>query len=146
MRLSEVLSSKPDRLVTLPPTAPVADAAALMELQGVGAVLVCDGRRRVLGLVSERDLALAVGAWGKEMFELCVGEMMTVGGPTAAPTDAVQNVMRIMTEQRVRHMPVIEGGVVVGIVSIGDVLKSRLAEKIQENAVLQDLARARLPG
>jgi CBS domain-containing protein len=146
MRLSEVLSSKPDRLVTLPPTAPVADAAALMRREGIGAVLVCDKLRRVLGVLSERELALSIDAWGEELFELCVGEMMTVGAPTASPADAVQNVMRIMTEQRVRHMPVIEDGVVVGIVSIGDVLKSRLAEKVQENAVLQDLARARLPG
>ena len=145
MRLQEVLRNKPDRLVTLPPTAPVIQAAALMKMEGVGAVLVCDGRRRVLGLVSERDMALAVAVLGPELFELCVGEMMTVGAPSASPTDAVQNVMRIMTEQCVRHMPVIEDGVVVGIVSIGDVLKSRLAEKIQENAVLQDLARARLP-
>jgi CBS domain-containing protein len=145
VRLSEVLRSKPDRVVTLPPTAPLVQAAALMKVEGVGAVLICDERRRVLGVLSERDLALAIAAMGRALFELSVGEVMTVDAPTASPNDPVQSVMRTMTEQRARHMPVIEDGAVVGIVSIGDVLKSRLAEKIQENAVLQDLARARLP-
>jgi CBS domain-containing protein len=143
MRLSEVLRGKPDRLVTLPPTAPIKQASMLMKREGVGAVLVCDERRRVLGVVSERDLALAVVALGQSMFELSVGDLMSQDPPTASPDDAVQSVMRVMTEQRARHMPVVEDAVVVGMVSIGDLLKSRLAEKIYENEVLLDISRVR---
>jgi CBS domain-containing protein len=65
--------------------------------------------------------------------------------PTASPADPIQDVMRTMTERRARHLPVVENGRVIGVVSIGDVMKSRLSEKIQENAVLQDLARFRAP-
>jgi len=143
MQLSEILKSKADRLLALPPTASVFRAALLMKTGGVGAVLVCE-QGCVLGVVSERDLVLAIAGRGAAVFGLNIGEVMTVDVPTASPNMPVQTVMRIMTEQRVRHLPVVENGVAVGVVSIGDLLKSRLAEKIQENAVLQDLARAHL--
>jgi CBS domain-containing protein len=115
-----------------------------MMLERVGAILICEGER-VLGVLSERDLALAVAVRGPELFKLTAGELMSVDAPTATPDHSVREVMQTMTEKRARHIPVLEGEAVVGMVSIGDVLKSRLAEKIQENAVLQDLARARLP-
>jgi CBS domain-containing protein len=145
MRLSDLLRGKPERVVTLPPTASVAHAAALMKTEGVGAILICDDRRRVLGVLSERELAMAIANVGQDLFGLRAGELMAVDVPTAAPDDSVQSTMRVMTEQRARHLPVLDGGRVVGIVSIGDIVKSRLAEKIQENAVLQDIVRARLP-
>ena len=145
MRLNEVLRNKRDHVVILPPKASVTQASALMMTERVGAILVCEGGR-ILGILSERDLAVAIAARGPELFSLRIGELMSVDAPTATPGDAVIDVMRLMTEQRARHIPVVEGESVVGVVSIGDVLKSRLAEKIQENAVLQDLARVRLPG
>lgn len=145
MRLQDVLRNKPDHVVTLRPKASVIQAAVLMKSQRVGAVLVCEGAR-ILGMLSERDLALAISELGLDLFDRCVGELMSVDVPMAAPGDAVIDVMRLMTEKRARHIPVVDDGAVVGVVSIGDVLKSRLAEKIEENAVLQDLARARLPG
>jgi CBS domain-containing protein len=145
MRLNEVLRGKPDHVVILPPKATVTQASALMMTERVGAILVCEGKR-ILGILSERDLAVAIAARGSELFGLSIGELMSVDAPTATPGDAVIDVMRLMTEKRARHVPVVEGESVVGVISIGDVLKSRLAEKIQENAVLQDLARVRLPG
>jgi len=101
----------------------------LMTMGGAGAVLVCDDRGRVLGVVSERDLMLALAETGDQFFQLCVGEVMTVDVPAATPNTAVQSVMRIMTEQGAGHMPVIENGVAVGMVSMGDVLKPRLAKR-----------------
>ena len=144
MRLKDVLRSKPDHVVTLPPSASLTKASNLMRLERVGAILICEGQR-VLGILSERDLALAIAELGPDIFNRNVGDLMTVDAPTAAPTDAVIEVMRMMTEKRARHVPVVDGATLIGVVSIGDVLKSRLAEKIQENAVLQDIARARLP-
>jgi CBS domain-containing protein len=106
--------------------------------------VICDARRRIVGVLSERDLALAIAAYGLDLSWRRVSELMSVGGPTASPEDSVQDAMRTMTERRARHMPVVDGDAVVGVVSVGDLLKSRLVEKNQENAILQDLARARL--
>lgn len=145
MRLQDVLRTKADHVVTLPPSASLAKASTLMRLERVGAILICEGQH-VLGILSERDLALAISELGPDLFSRSVGELMTVDVPTAAPGDAVIDVMRMMTEKRARHIPVVKDASLVGVVSIGDVLKSRLAEKIQENAVLLDLTRARLPG
>jgi signal-transduction protein with cAMP-binding, CBS, and nucleotidyltransferase domain len=134
VRLGEVLRDKPDRVVTVPPTASAAEAAARMQAEGVGAVLVCVDGRHVLGVLSERDLALAAAAFGREIFDLCAGELMTADAPTAGPTDAVRSILHVMTERRAQHVTVLEDGVVTGVVSLGDLLKSRLAEMALESA------------
>jgi CBS domain-containing protein len=140
MRLQEVLRDKPDHVVTLPPKTPVSQASAMMLLERVGAVLVCEGAC-ILGILSERDLAVAIAVYGPGLFSLSVGELMSINVPSATPGDAVSDVMRTMMETRAGHVPVVDGESVVGMVSLGEV---RLAEKVQENAALQDLARARL--
>jgi CBS domain-containing protein len=145
MRLSDVLHSKAARVVSLPPNASVAEAASLMKREGVGAVVIRDDEQGLLGLVCERDLVLAISAFARQLFDRQVGSLMALDVPTASPADPIQDVMRTMTERRARHLPVVENGRVIGVVSIGDVMKSRLSEKIQENAVLQDLARFRAP-
>ena len=145
MRVSDVLRDKPTRLVALPPTACIADAAKLMRSEQIGAVLVRDYRGSLLGVISERDLALAIASGRPGLSTCLISGLMAVGGPTARPGDAVREVMRVMTERRARHIPVLEGETIVGVVSMGDVLRARLAEKSEENAVLQDLARARIP-
>jgi CBS domain-containing protein len=106
---------------------------------------VRDYQGRLLGLVSERDLALAIATHGNALFRIRLGELMSTHPPTASPHDAVRDVTRIMTDQRARHLPVVDGERVVGLISIGDLLKARLAEKTEENAVLLDLTRARIP-
>ena len=141
MRLSDILRARPRRLVSLPPSATAVEAAAVMKAENVGAVLVRDDRGRLLGVLSERNLALAIATRGARLFRSRVGELMSVAGATAAPEDAIRDVVRMMTERRARHMPVLDGESVVGIVSVGDLLKARLAEKTDENAVLQELAR-----
>jgi CBS domain-containing protein len=149
MRVSELLSSKSPNttsghVVSLPPTAPPIEAAALMQREKVGAVLIREDGGRILGILSERDLTLAIATHGPELFNRSVEELMSINVPTARPGDPVRDLMRIMTERRARHVPVAEGTTVLGVVSIGDVLKSRLAEKALENAVLHDLAGAHL--
>jgi len=145
MRLSEILRDKPAGAVELPPSATAIEAAALMKSEKVGAILLRDNQGRLLGLVSERDLALAIASHGAALFRMRLSELAAAYPPTANPTDAVRDVTKIMTERRARHVPVVDDGRVVGVVSIGDMLKARLAEKTQENAVLLDLARARIP-
>ncbi|HEX3408022.1 MAG TPA: CBS domain-containing protein, partial [Caulobacteraceae bacterium] len=78
---------------------------------------------------------------GARLFRTPVSELMSVASVTAVPGDDIREVSRVMTARRARHIPVLEGETVVGVVSVGDLLKARLAEKIEENAALQDLAR-----
>jgi CBS domain-containing protein len=144
MRLSEILRDKPFRLIALPPSATALEVATLMKDEHVGAVLVLDAAERLQGLVSERELALALATHGAALLRRHVGELMSVGGPTARAEDSVLDAMRAMTERRARHVPILDGETVIGVVSIGDLLKARLVEQARENAVLQELARARL--
>jgi CBS domain-containing protein len=144
MRLSEILRDKPFRLIALPPSATALEAATLMKDEHVGAVLVLDAAGRLQGLVSERELALALATHGAALLRRHVGELMSVGGPTARAEDSVLDAMRAMTERRARHVPILDGETVIGVISIGDLLKARLVEQARENAVLQELARARL--
>jgi CBS domain-containing protein len=141
MTVSDLLCARPRRLVSLPPSATAVDGAALMEAENVGAVLVRDDRGRLLGVLSERNLALAIATHGARLFRSRIDELMSVARPTAAPEDAIGDVMRTMSERRARHIPVLDGETVVGIVSVGDLLKARLAEKAWENDAKRDLAR-----
>lgn len=121
MRIHDVLPHKTNHVITLPPRAPVSQASALMLLERVGAVVVCEGER-ILGVLSERDLAVAIAVRGPDLFSRSVGELMSVDVPVATPADSVRDVMRTMTEKRARHIPVVEGASVVGVVSISDLL------------------------
>jgi CBS domain-containing protein len=106
--------------------------------------LVLDDERRLLGVLSERDIVHSLDPESVDPFERPVLEGMRRETPVASAQDTVQWVMQLMTATRARHVPIVEWGRVIGIVSIGDIVKSRLDEKTQENTVLQDLARARV--
>lgn len=142
MLIEDILLRKGRRIVSIAPGAKLAAAVELMAYEQVGALVVLDERDRLLGLVSEREVVLATAALGKTSLSAPVHEVMAVGGPVAIPHDTVAKIMQVMTVNRARHVPVVNDDRVVGLVSIGDVVKSRLQEKIEENAVLQDLARA----
>ena len=144
MLIEDILRHKGSRVISIAPHSELAAAIELMAHEQVGALVVLDDSDRVLGIVSERDIVLATAKAGKLALSLPVHGVMTRSSPHADPRDTVADAMRVMTTNRTRHLPVTHGGHVVGLVSIGDVVKSRLQEKIEENAVLQDMARARL--
>ncbi len=144
MRISQILPTKRSDVVSVLPTAKVSTAIALMKREHVGAVLVLDEDRRLLGVLSERDIVHSLDLHAAAPFERQVSEVMRRDSPVASAQDTVQSVVQTMTVTRARHVPVLERGRVIGVVSIGDIVKSRLDEKILENAVLQDLARARV--
>jgi len=144
MLIEDILRHKGRRVISIAPQAKLAAAIDLMAYEQVGALVVLDDNGRLLGVVSERDVVRATAALGKTSLSASVREVMTVGGPVADPRDIVAKVMQLMTVNRARHVPVTYDDHVVGLVSIGDVVKSRLQEKIAENAVLQDMARANL--
>ncbi len=144
MRISDVLKDKNHRLVTIPSSASIAKAVSHMHDERVGALIVRTGPGRLVGVLSERDIVLGLRTHGAALLGMAVDDVMTLGVPTASPTDSITETMKVMTERRARHLPVIEDDIVVGLVSIGDITKYRLAEKTEENSVLQDMARIRL--
>jgi CBS domain-containing protein len=127
MRVSDVLTVKGDDVVTISPDATVRELVALLKQYNIGAVVVSTGDRVVSGIVSERDvvrgLVVEEGVLAKT-----VGEIMTANVRTADPHDTVDDLMKLMTEHRIRHVPVVADGGLHGIVSIGDLVKSRIGE------------------
>ena len=127
MRISEVLHAKGGDVVTISPEATVRALVALLEQHNIGAAVVTDSAGDVAGIVSERDVVrrLAVDA---DVLDRSVSDIMTARVLTAAPNETVDHLMGLMTEHRIRHVPVVVGGRLQGIVSIGDVVKSRMNE------------------
>jgi len=143
MLVSDVLRNKSADIHQIIETATLSAAAGLMASSRVGALVVEGPTGALSGLISEREITAAMVRWGGEAHRHTVREVM-VGQPLVArPEDTLMDITAVMTHHRARHVPVISEGVLVGILSIGDVLASRLDEKIHENLVLQDIARWR---
>jgi CBS domain-containing protein len=120
--VSRILERKGSSIWSIAPEAMVYDAIKLMAQKNVGALMVLENNTLV-GIISERDYTRKVILQGKSSKETPVGEIMTKELVTAEPNDNIAECMRIMTERRVRHLPVLEGSKIIGIVSIGDLLK-----------------------
>ncbi|MDB5584267.1 MAG: hypothetical protein JWR80_9443 [Bradyrhizobium sp.] len=144
MRISDILAEKNRKLVSIAPGTAIRQAVALMAAEHVGALVVQDLDGRLLGVVSEHSIIDGLARLGGHLLEVNVREIIVSDTPTVSPADTVIGAMRTMTERRARHLPVMSDAHVVGLISVGDVLKSRLAEKTEENTVLQDIARMRL--
>ena len=122
MTLQQLLERKGRRVFSVRPEQPVIEAVREMALNHVGALLVMEGHRLV-GIVSERDYARKVVLQGRSSTDTPVRDIMSASVVTIAPSGTVEDAMRRMTEGRFRHLPVVEGGRVVGVVSIGDLVK-----------------------
>ena len=141
MRVQDILAEKARRLVTISPDSCVANAAKLMSAERIGALLVVDERQELVGVLSESDVICSVAGSGADALAGPVRDAMAEPW-FVAPQTTVLAVMRVMSDERVRHIAVTSGPKLIGIVSIGDVLKSRLAERDLEIAVLRDVAGA----
>jgi CBS domain-containing protein len=140
VKVREILDAKGRRTVTIRPDATVATAVHRLVLERIGALVVSEDGRRVAGVLSERDVVAALAGEGAELLSAGrrVADLMTSNVVTCTPDDTVKHVMREMTRRRFRHIPVLENGQLAGIVSIGDVVKSRLEEVELEANVLRD--------
>jgi CBS domain-containing protein len=138
MRVSGILASKGATVATIPPDATVADAAGELRLRGVGALVVSGDGRHIEGILSERDVVRRLAERGEHALSERVAELMTTNVRTCTPDDAVDDLMRRMTEHRMRHLPVVVDGELAGIVSIGDVVKWRVEELEDEARRLHD--------
>ncbi|WP_100502274.1 CBS domain-containing protein [Geodermatophilus chilensis] len=136
MHIRQLLRRKGADVATVDADASVRTALALLAEHGVGALVVSADGRRVDGIVSERDIVRALHQRGAELLADPVSSVMTAQVHTCVPAAGVEELARTMTEHRVRHVPVVDGGVLVGIVSIGDVVKARLDELEEERAQL----------
>lgn len=128
MRVSAILAAKGATVATIDPHVTMADVVDELRLRGVGALVVSRDGLTVEGLVTERDVVRRLAERGERSLREAVTEVMVVDVPTCEPEDPVQQVMVVMTECRVRHLPVTVQGALAGIVSIGDVVKARLGE------------------
>ena len=132
----QLLESKPVEIHAVPPDAPVIEAIRLMAEHHVGALLVMEGAR-LAGILSERDYARKVVLQGRSSKDTPVRDIMTAEVISVRPQDSTEHCMQLVTDSRIRHLPVIEGGQVVGVVSIGDLVKAVIEEQRQELDHLQ---------
>ena len=138
MQISQLLRHKGHDVATIDGSASIRSALAVLAERGVGALVVSSDGRRVEGIVSERDVARGLHQRGAELLDDPVSSLMTADVHTCPPTASVHELAQTMTDHRVRHVPVVDGGRLVGIVSIGDVVKARLDELEDERKHLQD--------
>jgi CBS domain-containing protein len=136
MRIADVLRNKGSAVATISPDTTVTELLAGMAQHNIGAMVVM-GPDGLVGIVSERDVVRRLNERGAELLGLPVSEIMTSVVVTCAPGDAVDMLTGLMTENRVRHVPVIANGQLAGIVSIGDVVKTRMEELKAEQEQLQ---------
>ena len=125
-----LLDRKGRRVFSIAPDTSVYSAIEEMAERGIGALVVLDGGH-LAGIISERDYTRKVILAGRSSKDTPVGEIMSTGLVTVHPADSVEHCLRVMTEHRVRHLPVVTGGVVVGVLSIGDLVKQVIADQEQ---------------
>lgn len=141
MNVEAILRTKGDKIVTIAPDATVGEAARILKRSRIGALVVSEDDADVQGIISERDIVGGLGdaASRKNLLDRPVRDLMTRDVLTCGPDDTVQHCMAVMTEHRVRHLPVMRDGRMVGVISIGDVVKNRLEELENEAGFLRDL-------
>lgn len=134
MNVQEILSAKGSAVATIDPGASLADATASLRDHGIGALIVSANGSTIGGILSERDVVRALAAHGGSTLGRAVSTAMSDDVVTCTPGDTVDQLMAMMTDRRIRHVPVTdESGSLVGIISIGDVVKARLGQLEHEN-------------
>jgi len=138
MIVKNILAAKRGDVVTIEATANLAAAVTLLTEQHIGAVVILGADHRVIGILSERDIVRALAEHGATVLSEPVSQVMTRDVNTCSEDDAIEDLMGRMTTGKFRHMPVVQQGKLIGIVSIGDVVKSRVEEIDHEAKALHD--------
>jgi CBS domain-containing protein len=141
MTVASILAAKGGDVITIEPTATLADAAKLLSERRIGALVILGPGNRIAGILSERDIVRATAARGASALTEPVGQAMTRDVMTCAVHDPIDQLMQQMTDGKFRHLPVLEHDRLIGIVSIGDVVKQRLGEMEQESEAMRDYIR-----
>jgi CBS domain-containing protein len=143
MLIADVLRHKGHQVTTAQTTDGVADVVKLLSAKRIGAVVVQDRWQKLVGIFSERDLVNGLTTSGRDVLGLAVSELMSAPVITCHASDRVEAALARMTMNRIRHLPVLEGDRLIGIISIGDLVHHRLDEKELEAGVLLDITRMR---
>jgi CBS domain-containing protein len=138
MTASIILAGKGREVVTIEPSASLASAVALLAEKRIGALLILGADHRIVGILSERDIVRALAERGAGVLDEPVSRTMTRKVSTCNDGETVSSIMERMTEGKFRHMPVVDQGRLVGIISIGDVVKHRLFEMERDSAAMHD--------
>ena len=138
MTVKEILSRKGSDVVTADPNATLSDAVHLLAARRIGAVVIAGADRRIVGILSERDIVRVLAERGAAVLEEPVSAVMTRKVISCKQTDTVSAIMEMMTLGKFRHLPVLEEDRVVGLISIGDIVKWRVREYESEQEALRD--------
>jgi CBS domain-containing protein len=130
--VAAILKHKGYQVTTIEPTVTIARVVDVLAEHRIGAALVIDGTNQLLGIVSERDIVRCLSANGASTLEMTAGQLMTRALQVARPETTVAEAMAMMTRGRFRHLPVMDRGALVGLISIGDVVKARIMEQESE--------------
>lgn len=136
MKISSIMTTRSSDVVTIRPDASLADAIALLAEYNIGALVVTDSNNRINGIISERDI-IRMAARREDIFGLPVAEVMTEKVVTAVPQDDIMSVAHTMTERRFRHVPICDDDRLIGIVSIGDIVKAQRDKYLGEIDTLE---------
>jgi CBS domain-containing protein len=143
MLISQLLAGKGTFVATVPPDTAINDVVKQLTEQNIGALVVSDDGNAIVGLVSERDVVAAISRFTAAILEEPVRTIMSTTVQTCRSEDAVESLMATMTDQRIRHIPVVDDGRLVGIVSIGDLVKARMDELERDRDALEHFISAR---
>jgi len=145
MKARDILAAKGSRVVTVEKSTSVIDAMSIFSANRVGSLLVVDKDAKILGIIGARDVLMAVINHLDEIKTLSVDKIMTSNLIVATPEDKVDYLLAVMTENRIRHIPIFEDKELKGMVSIGDVVKAQLKETAVENKYLKDYIADKYP-
>lgn len=138
MNVATILRQKGRAVTTASPTTTLLEIANKLAAKRIGAIVVVGGHGDVVGIVSERDIIRMLGADGPECLKRPVSESMTRSVVTCQESDTLEEIMAMMTARRFRHLPVVEEGALIGIISIGDVVKHHIAEVEMEATAMRE--------
>ncbi len=137
MNVAAVLHSKGRSVVTAAPSTTLQQIASLLANKKIGAIVIVGENGQVDGIISERDVVRAIGRNGSKVLEMPVSDVMTPDVVTCDETESIDDLMETMTKERFRHLPVVSDGALIGIVSIGDVVKHHVAEVEMEVSAMR---------
>ena len=143
MQVKDILSKKGREVTTIAQAALVADGVRLLRERGVGALVVTDPSGSLTGIISERDVVRVLGENGATALDMSVADVMSTAVTTCVEATTIDTLMSLMTERRIRHVPVMDDGTLVGMISIGDVVKWRVDELENDKRDLIEYVTAR---
>ena len=138
MTIASILHGKPHRLISVAPEQTIQQATEVLARERIGALLVLKPNGDIAGIISERDIVRSVGTTGGEILSRPVAELMTKDVTCCSPDDTVDDAMALMTARRFRHLPVRQGGKIIAMISIGDVVKQKVEDAEAESQSLRE--------